>query len=423
MCKKNALLIISLSARPYVEAAKLAGFYVTAIDGFVDQETEALSDKVFTLDFNVDGFNAEALMQIVRSLDGACYMGCLFGGGFEARPGILSQIAEIMPVLGNAVDVIAAVKSPHIFFKSLSDLNINFPELIDADSQSTNAELRVIQKRIGGSGGQHISWVDLSKSQSEQLNIFNPPDVYHQAYVEGQAISVLFLAGASDGYNDAPVAVIGFNQQWVSGDERQPFKLGGIVSHVVLKEAIEQQIERSVQNIVEKFNLIGLNSLDVIVSHEEIYVLEVNPRLSASLALYLQDYLDEMQVNLLMAHINICAISNKERSNQAVLEVNAIVEDLISFNLKHCQTRKLSKAFAVVYAVNDCMIDNKIDWPEWVKDSPRCGMTVNNAIISQQMQFKKGMPICSVVANGADWQAAKVNVNGRVNYIKSLLHN
>lgn len=417
----NALLIISLSARSYVEAAKLAGFYVTAIDGFVDQETQAQSDEAFTVDVDANGFNATKLMNIVSGLEAKRYIGCLFGAGFESQPTQLNLIAEIMPVLGNAVDVIAAVKNPQYFFQSLSDLNVKFPALQDLNKVSPNQQ-RVIQKKIGGSGGEHISWVDLNDCQNDCVDSVSNPNVYHQAYLEGQAISVLLLVGVSFEHANAPVAIIGFNEQWTSADEKEPFKFGGIVSHVKLQKAVKRKLGLIVQQIVKKFDLIGLNSLDVIVDNDEIYVLEVNPRLSASLSLYLQDYLDGVRVNLLQAHVDICAYSKTTNNKQQALALNAVIGDLIEFNQPY-QKGKLSKAFAVVYAENDCMIDHHMQWPEWAADLPRHEKYAKNAGILAQIAFKKGEPICSVVASGVDALVAKASVNGRVNYIKSLLNN
>lgn len=410
--KKNALLIISLSARPYVEAAKLAGFNVTAIDGFVDEEVALLADQAFAVSFDAQGFNANALMQVVNALDQSQYSGCIFGGGFEAQPELLNQIGNKIPVLGNAVEVIHAVKDPHLFFQTLSSLNINYPPLISQLTPNTKGSQRVLQKQIGGSGGLHINWVT-PQAQAAGYDATNAATTYQQAYIEGQSISVLFLAGIAFGSVAAPVSIIGFNEQWVSGDRLQPFKFGGMVSHIDLADTIKLKLQSIVQQLVQTFGLIGLNSIDVIVQADAVYVLEVNPRLSASFALYLQDYLHEKRVNLLHEHLNVCSANVKQQNQQAVLTLNANVANLAPKHLADKQQRKQSQAFCVVYAVNDCRINRGIVWPKWVVDVPRLTAPI--------MQFTKGMPICSVVANGESAAITKKILEDRVNEINTLL--
>ena len=61
----KSILIIALSARPFVVAARRAGYIVTAIDAFADKQTLDLADKVVVVDYGEHGFNAAATLNAV----------------------------------------------------------------------------------------------------------------------------------------------------------------------------------------------------------------------------------------------------------------------------------------------------------------------------------------------------------------------
>lgn len=63
-----------------------AGFKVTAIDGFADSQTQAMASLTALAPFDHDGFQAEALLAMIDTLDTAGYVGFVYGSGFEAQP-------------------------------------------------------------------------------------------------------------------------------------------------------------------------------------------------------------------------------------------------------------------------------------------------------------------------------------------------
>jgi len=104
-------------------------------------------------------------------------------------------------------------------------------------------------------------------------------------------------------------------------------------------------------------------SLDMILQNEQPYVLEVNPRVSASYELYerLNPWL-----NLVDAHIRVCE----------------------GVRLSDIHLESLSSHFAgykIVYADEDILIPSCLDWPQWIKDKPESKKFISS-----------GEPICSV---------------------------
>ncbi len=72
-------------------AAKRAGYSVTAIDAFSDRQTVASADATLLVEYGCDGFNADALLAAVNTLDAGQYMGFVYGSGFEAQPELLEK--------------------------------------------------------------------------------------------------------------------------------------------------------------------------------------------------------------------------------------------------------------------------------------------------------------------------------------------
>ncbi|MFM2435084.1 MAG: hypothetical protein RL063_1065 [Pseudomonadota bacterium] len=358
-----------MSARPFVESAQRAGFRVTAIDAYADIETLALAELSLVVDCDQQGFNAEALLFAINDLDASQYLGFVYGSGFEAQPELLQKISTKIPLLGNAAPTVAKIKTASIFFASLQQLNIPFPSIVEYIPAEPSQ--RYLKKFAAGSGGTHISWVTKDNPPLE-------PNCYYQEHISGRSVSLLFLADGNS------VKVIGFNEQWLSPIVSMPFRYGGAVSQFHLAPDIQRQLITSAQKIMLAFGLVGLNSLDAIVAKNIAYILEINPRLTATVGLYAES-------NLLQQHILACLGQSP----------SVAIRD------------KESSAHAVVYAPTELKITKGLAWPDWAVDIP--DITKKNALI------KKGDPVCTIVAKSLDAESAKQLVQTRVKLMQQLL--
>jgi predicted ATP-grasp superfamily ATP-dependent carboligase len=352
-----------------VQSAHRGGYRVTAIDAYADKETLDLAETSMIVGYDQHGFNAEALLLAVNDLDASQYLGFVYGSGFEAQPALLQKIATKIPLLGNTATVVAKIKNAFNFFDSLQQLNIPFPSVFECLPSAPKQ--RYLKKFAAGNGGTHISWVNKAHQSLAQ-------NCYYQQYINGYSVSLLFLA---DG---ASIKVIGFNEQWLTPSATVPFRYGGAVSRITLAPDIQRQLIRSAQKITRAFGLLGLNSLDAIVTEDIVYVLEINPRLSATVDLYADS-------NLLQQHILVC-LGQSPR-----LEINV----------------KESSAHAIVYAFDELRITPGLVWPDWTIDTPK--ITKKNAVI------KVGDPVCTVIAQSDDTKSAKQLVQTRVKLMQKLL--
>lgn len=355
-----------------------AGYEVAAVDGFADAQTAALCTHLVAVPFNVRGFDADALLKAMQTFDLKQFVGLLYGSGFEAQPELLHQLAQLIPVLGNQAALVAQLKNPQIFFAALDQLEITHPDWYPIAPERLNSETlnNVLVKAVGGTGGGHIQYVDGAPDMQDYPH-------YFQQRIEGDAISVLFVA---DGQQ---VDIVGFNLQWVNEAPKAPFRFGGIAGNAGLSESVKSQLRYAAEKLTQHFGLLGLNSLDAVISKhdEQLFVLELNPRLSASVELY-----SGVRSDLLECHIQSCC------------DVLPKVSPAMT---------QISNALAVVYAEEERLINTDFVWPEWVKDYP--------PMHGHGIKINAGEPICTVHATAINAWAAKQLVQERSAVVLELL--
>ncbi len=343
----KSLIIAAISSRAYVKAAVEAGFEVVAIDAFADVDTAKLAQKTFQVALKDGQFELQSILDVLRdySCAGFCY-----GAGFEAAPNVLVEISKRIPVVGNSVETVKNCKNPQYFFALCDALNMPYPET--AFERPVNTE-GWLSKSIGASGGVHI------RPASQQ----SLPNIYFQKVQHGTPVSCLFLADAKS------AQTIGYNEQWCSPTDDYPYRYGGAVCYADISESCKKVIESFIHAITPKLGLRGINSCDFIVQDDQVFALEINPRLSATLDLY-----RAKAGNLFAAHVN---------ASLGHLQKLPKLDDA-------------AKAHQVIYAEQKTHIGNKMEWPGWVCDIPQ-----PNTVI------EAGMPICTVMAEAASAAEAR----------------
>lgn len=361
-------------------AAVQAGYRVAAIDGFADSQTLAMASTTELAPFDHDGFQADALLAIVAKLDASLYLGFVYGSGFEAQPALLAKIAERIPLLGNLPSTVALLKAPAHFFSVCAQLGIAHPKTWADANAPLSSQDKVLLKSVGGSGGSHIKHY----AQDQALI---PEQTYVQQALHGLPVSVLFLANGQD------VAVLGFNELLLAPSETMPYRYGGAVSQINLPLTVQQQLLLAAQQLVAEFSLLGLNSLDAVLQDGVAYVLEVNPRLSASVALY---DIDGGELNLLAMHLAAC----QQAKAKPLLPALSVKPE--------------SRAQAVVYSLLELTIPAGFAWPDWVQDYPST---------DRAHRIAAELPVCTVDAKAHCAEAAKQLLTIRVKMLNRILAN
>jgi predicted ATP-grasp superfamily ATP-dependent carboligase len=351
------LIVAAASARAFVRAAAASGRRVIAADVFSDADTRAVAADTLRLAYADGGFRAEDVRaQIFPLLAQGAEL--VYGSGFETQPELLEELDQRGKVWGNGADKIRLLKSPDTFFALLSSLKIPFPEWRRTSPENLENWLC---KRIGGSGGTHVFPVSCCVGSA----------CYFQKKAAGEPVSLLFLA---DGKN---VTAVGYNRQLLAPSDAMLYRYGGAVSGIELAPQTRDGMLKAAAEIAWLAGLRGLNSLDCMVDEHGFHVLEINPRLSATFALY--DAANAGAV-LFEAHMQACAGA-----------------------LPQALSPESAQAHLIYYAPSDFTVPPTLAWPDWVADVPQPGTVC-----------KAEEPLCTVMAAADDTDAALALAQARV---------
>jgi uncharacterized protein len=349
--KSNFLIIISHSARALSESASRAGWNVISVDGFADTDTLKTTIESWCLPL-VAGEFVESHIQTCLVKLKQCYPQArvILGAGAENLAIHIEELSGWQLCSSNS-QIVARLSNPNAFFAGLAELRIPYPSVQFGPRPNSGEWLFKLQDSCGGMGVRR-EYID------------NVPG-YWQQEISGLAVSALCL---SDGQE---FVCLGINQQYsTSSFEGYPYVYQGALANADIDSSIRIKTVCYIDKIIKHFNIIGMFSLDMILpkqsEEETLYVLEINPRVSASFELYERI---NPNLNLIDAHIRVCE----------------------GVRLSEIELSKTQSAYLIVYAKDDCQIAEDMVWPEWVKDRPEC-----------LRKICKHEPICSVHADAGE---------------------
>ncbi|MCJ2124798.1 ATP-grasp domain-containing protein [Methylobacterium sp. J-077] len=369
----EAILIAAQAGRALAEAARRAGLRPFVADLFGDSDTLALSEAYRPLPGRFGSpIAVDATLAAIDALADAAGspVGVVLGSGFEDAPGLVARIAEKHRLIGADTDAIAALKDPFAFTALCARLGVPHPAIATDLPPEPSGWLL---KRIGGSGGGHIRSAILGLA---------PERHYFQVRAPGRPYALNFLA---DGRT---IQVLACTEQWCAPSPTRPYRYGGALATgagevPLLPDTLLSAVTEAVAKIAAATGLRGLASADFLAEESGWWLTEINPRPGATL-----DILDRRSTPLLAAHI--------EASLCAMPTLGAQPAD--------------AAAAQICYAEREHAPGPDFPWPDHVRDRPRPGTVV-----------RRDAPLCTVLALGADRQAALDGLNTRTARLRAAL--
>jgi predicted ATP-grasp superfamily ATP-dependent carboligase len=358
------VLIAAFSGRALAAAACRAGDSVVVADLFGDADTRRLAPWLQMPGDLVSGIDGEALRERIAAA--GPLEGIVYGAGFEARPALLRELAEIAPLVGNDAATVAAVKDPVVFAGRLAALGLPHPPVATQPGDGV-----WMRKRRGASGGFHVRYALGDDAVPAE-------DVYFQRLAAGQPLSALFLADGSK------ARLLGLSRQWADPSVASPFRYGGSAGPIDVSPLLTAEIASACSALAASLGLRGLNSLDMLVEGASWTILEINPRPGATL-----DIFDDASGRLWRWHRD--AIAGELPSESAVASLPL-------------------RAAAILYAEAATTIPSEMTWADWVADIPTAGSGI-----------AVGAPICTILASGRDVAAARAELDARAGRLRRRL--
>jgi len=347
----GCLMILANCGRALAESAARGGYRVSVLDAFCDRDTLAVAE-CWPVSQGFSHLDLDIFIDEMASIFPLPPCGIVYGAGLEEAPALLSRLSTRYRLLGNDPEVLELLRKPKRFFSLLNRLRIPYPE-VSFTAPYASADKGWLIKRAGSCGGQGVAYFDPRHSAADA-------SCYYQRHTTGRVMSVLFIA---DGERHR---VIGFNRLGFSTTTAPaPFLYTGAIGQAPLPTQARRQVEGIVDKLVTELALCGVNSIDFILNDDGIFVIDLNPRPTATLELYEHLVADGWVGH----HIRACL---------GELPTWPIVGSAV------CHGHQ------IVYASRTVEITDDLRWPEWVKDRPL-----------PRARVFEGQPLCSLFAQGA----------------------
>ncbi len=356
----SRLIIVGASARAAAISAVAAGYRPYSIDLFADRDLRRLGPAVQIADFR------NGLPQALAEAPNAAW---LYTGGLENYPRLVDRLAAIRPLLGNRGDVLRRVRDPWQLQAVLRQHGFAMPEIsqFPPRDSSKHAWLAKPQRSAGGRG------IDLWRADKSE-----PPDGdwYCQQFVKGQPASAAFLAAAGQ------ARLLGASEQLVgeSWNAGQPFGYAGSLVPLMDHDRLVPELQRLGNVLAAEFGLAGLFGVDFVCNEDGIWVLEVNPRYTASMELLEQG----RPKSLVAQHVAACSDSFLPPDHTSVLTRTARSRGkLVVFAEQDASTTPATEQLIQRWRRSP-------DWPR-IADLPAEGIS-----------FRRGEPVVTVYAAAAN---------------------
>jgi predicted ATP-grasp superfamily ATP-dependent carboligase len=377
------ILILGISVRAMVASAIRSGYPVLALDAFGDQDLKSVAEAyALHRDLNMR-YSMSAFCRASRKLS---YDSVAYTSNLENYPKILERIAGSRKIIGNSPRIIEAVRNWAALFAGLEKAGFCVPETIFAgEKRKADSRRRWLAKPVSSGGGHGIVFQSRPEFPGDRFML--------QEYVPGKPCSASFVANGRDG------VVLGITEQLVGMHPfgSQGFRYCGNILPLPETtdpgqgECLLEKIRRLAAFLTHEYCLTGVNGIDFILSGEQIYLTEVNPRYSASMELIEQAY------GLSIFHLHA----------QAVLH-----EQLPEFRLEDALMHKGFFGKAILFAERNAVAPDTKGWLDsGARDIPAPGE-----------ELREGSPICTVLASRQTCEETLAELIRRSGLLKETIY-
>lgn len=360
MPERPRVLVAGVSTRALAESAARAGFCVTAIDAFGDLDLEAVAQVIPLRRDRAQRSTAHAATDAVRwrSTDAVVYVSNL-----ENYPGALRLLCQGRVLWGNPPEVLARVRNPVLLTRALRRRGFAVPAVRTTPPAARSGAAWLLKPRRSGGGSGVTVW-----RAGDRV----PRSKVLQQRMTGTPGSIVF---AADGRRATPLGMsrqlVGLRAFGATGFRYCGSILGSTETPTFARyDAVLHTATALACAVAEEFGVVGLNGVDFIVRNGVPYLIEVNPRYSASMELVEW----ATGVSIFDLHVRAC---------RGALPRGMLLR----------RPRPTAYGKAVVYARRPVTLGDTRRWlrDPSVRDVPHPGA-----------QIGRGHPICTVFAEGRD---------------------
>ena len=293
------------------ESAAAAGYAFVSLDWFGDLD-HSLLGPLFSPRRPLPGFPEWRGTKIDRLVEWGIMLAkqercdsVVYASGLENWPALLSRLLSESGcrLYGNSPSVLQQVRDPLALCRGLRQAGFKAAETCHPDSGLPAGNRRWLVKPVKSGGGHGVAFA--GKAEAVSAN-----SVY-QEYLSGRPCSFTFVA---DGDNSL---VLGTTEQLVGSKSStgRAFGYAGNLFPLPCGDPAKllETVSRIARWLTSCYGLRGLNGVDFVLHDQDVWVIEVNPRYSASMELLERAY----ELPMIELHLLACC-GNWQKVKQMV---------------------------------------------------------------------------------------------------------
>ncbi len=261
------VLIVGASARAAAMSARRSGCEVWAADRFGDLDLRACATGVC-----LENYPAGLIDALAAAPSGPW----LYTGALENEPDLIERLAAIRPLCGVGGDVLRRIRDPLALAAALREQGYEFVPNCTTDSRGLSLDGSWLVKPRASAGGVGIQpWIGQSSGRAGGR--------YWQERVDGLPVAAIYLTGEG-----RRAELLGVTRQLLGtawcGLERESdrFRYCGSLGPLTLSPREREQFIRLGNSLAAAFQLVGLVGVDAVLNADGVWLVEINPRYTAS---------------------------------------------------------------------------------------------------------------------------------------------
>jgi predicted ATP-grasp superfamily ATP-dependent carboligase len=431
----DALFVVGFSCRSLAQSASRQGFSPLVIDRCGDRDTREAA-KLHSLWMPEEDLREETihLFLIDRpsrlDLKSSIPQHCMLAGGTENHIDLIARLSRKFPDMMKP-EQYASMRSwknwrswserSGMFFPrswepgTILSEPVDLPQIpIDSNSNDSSSSNEYLFKRLDQAGGLGISTWNRNEVPSASQMALDTGNGIIQERIDGQSVGVTFLSSFHGSL------ALGCTEAWPT----QPHPWGafvyqGSIGPVSLQQEDWTLLEAFAKNVTIESQWRGLWQADFIRKGRHWYLLEINPRWTASMEIL------EASTGMELVRLNCLAVSDQLANDewQKLLQNN---QSSRMIPPRYFAKRVLYASRSI--AVNETMIErwwcHRLPLESFTNDrdtSSRCWFA---DIPNEPMQFETGYPICSIIGASATTEDLKTAMEERhrieMEYLSSI---
>jgi len=268
---RERVLIVGYSTRAFAEAAGGAGWQCASVDAFGDLDQKARVESLgLVRDLDVP-YSAASAVTASRRLSAPCVA---YVGNLENHPAAVARLAQGRELLGNPPSSLHAARDFAQLRRLVHAAGSRVPlTFLPGETRPRTGSREFLRKPLRGGGGEGV------RALAPGARIARTE--LAQERIDGVLGSIAFLA---DGTR---ARVLGL-ARGLAGDEAfgaRGYRYCGSLFPLGVSDRALERLDAVVQSATRAFRLVGLNGMDFVVRDDQPFVLELNPRYSASMEL------------------------------------------------------------------------------------------------------------------------------------------